>query len=209
MEKEYKDLGKALMLREKLKNLRAIVVDDDVEVNNTFTEQLQRFFPKPGALTKYYDAETALSAIKEKNAVKPHVAFIDIKMPGMSGIELVDKLGKLKTPPLMVMFSASTEMENMSRAAEAGACAFINKSSGQLDALIRALEIIVSKKMMLKQQATIVLSMEVDERVAEFAERHNTTRSAVYQEAAVEFLKNRSQWGGGEEEAEYPGSDHS
>lgn len=188
----YEDLGRMMRLVNELKDLRAMHVDDNEGYQEQFKGLLETFFKKPGAITTFSSGEDAMAALKEKNGVRPHVVFLDVKMPnGMSGLELAEQIGKLKNPPIVVMVSGSTEISNMQKAAEYGAAAFVNKTGG-LNYLMDALEVVVQKKRLIKQQVTLVLSLEVDEMASAYADAHNMPRSAVYQAAMLEYIKNHS-----------------
>ena len=73
---------------------RILVVDDEVNARTALAELLRE---------EGYDLETAADAFKalgKYESFAPHIVITDLKMPGMSGIELVKKLvGELRGSP--------------------------------------------------------------------------------------------------------------
>lgn len=68
--------------------LRAVVVDDEPLAREGLAEQLGAM-PDIQVVATFADAIAALAGIE---TLKPDVVFVDIRMPGMSGIELVENL---------------------------------------------------------------------------------------------------------------------
>lgn len=56
-----------------------------------------------------------------------HIAFLDIELPGLDGIELLTRLREALPECFFVMVSAHSEPENVKAALQAGAHAFIVK----------------------------------------------------------------------------------
>jgi CheY-like chemotaxis protein len=74
-------------------NGRILVVDDEVNARTALAELLSE---------EGYEVETAADAFKALGKVEsfaPDVVLTDLKMPGMDGIELVQRLRALEEPP--------------------------------------------------------------------------------------------------------------
>ena len=69
-------------------------------------------------------AEEALERIADEN---PHVALVDINLPGMNGIQLIERLVQLYPHVKCVVVSAYAEPERVRAAMEAGASGFVSK----------------------------------------------------------------------------------
>jgi DNA-binding NarL/FixJ family response regulator len=77
------------------------------------------------------------AAIREAERLKPHVAIMDITMPGVNGIDAT-RLIRSKTPSVnVVMLSAHASPILVRRAVEAGALGFLAKDVGT-EELLRA-----------------------------------------------------------------------
>ena len=102
-------------------NLKVLVIDDDAVVGRSFDRVLS---------DKGYDVSTALSgeeALQTMNDSEFDVVFTDIKMPGMDGLEVTERI-KERCPwtPVVVITGYGTE-ENEAKAAVLGASGFVRK----------------------------------------------------------------------------------
>ncbi|GAA4714008.1 response regulator [Brevibacillus fulvus] len=85
--------------------LNVILVDDEKPGLDLLYKMIrdQTDFQVAGAYTKPSEALAAASALR------PHVAFLDIEMPGMNGLELAEKLTELHPGMEVVMVTAFNE----------------------------------------------------------------------------------------------------
>ena len=100
---------------------QVLVIDDDAVVGRSFDRVLSQ---------KGYDVSTALSgeeAMKDIENTDYDVVFTDIKMPGMDGIEVAERI-KAQCPwtPVVVITGYGTE-ENEARASVLGVSGFVRK----------------------------------------------------------------------------------
>jgi CheY-like chemotaxis protein len=100
---------------------QVLVIDDDAVVGRSFDRVLSE---------KGYDVSTALSgeeAMKDIESTDYDVVFTDIKMPGMDGIEVAERI-KAQCPwtPVVVITGYGTE-ENEARASVLGVNGFVRK----------------------------------------------------------------------------------
>ena len=103
--------------------LKVMIVDDDV----LFARTLTRIASSAGLeASMVHSAEQALTAVDQE---QPDLAFIDVGLPGMSGIELVDKLTHGERPVHCIMVSGQTTFQSAVDAMRAGALDFIPKAS--------------------------------------------------------------------------------
>ena len=72
-------------------NLRCIVVDDEPLA----VKMLENFISRTPFLSLEASFTDPVQALSEIRARQPHLVFLDIQMPDLSGMELVDKLGKI------------------------------------------------------------------------------------------------------------------
>jgi CheY-like chemotaxis protein len=101
--------------------LQVLVIDDDAVVGRSFDRVLSE---------KGYEVSTALSGEEALDTIENtefDVVFTDIKMPGMDGLEVAERI-KARCPwtPVVVITGYGTE-ENEARASVLGVSGFVHK----------------------------------------------------------------------------------
>jgi DNA-binding NtrC family response regulator len=116
--------------------LAILVVDDELIVR----ESLGAWFREDGYQVE--TAENARDALRLAAARRYDVAFLDIKMPGVDGLELQAKLRELAPDLAVVVMTAYASVDSAVRALKAGAQDYIVKpfDPEQLSALLRRVE---------------------------------------------------------------------
>src|SRR5580704_10620368 len=102
-----------------------IIVEDDRGLREQLVEILETA-PDIKCLGAYVSAEAALPEILEK---KPDVVLMDIKLPGMSGIQCVAVIKKAIPHTQIILVTVYEESERIFRALKAGANGYLIKSS--------------------------------------------------------------------------------
>lgn len=100
---------------------RMLIVDDEAEV----LDELSEVFSEYG-----YEIETAQNGadgIEKVKSYRPHVMLLDVRMPGLDGIEAL-KLAKDVDPGIgVIMVTAVADQDEAKRAMEIGAFDYITK----------------------------------------------------------------------------------
>lgn len=100
---------------------RILVVDDEIEICNVLKEYLTE---KGYEVHTSQDGKSAIQKVKE---ISPHIVLLDMKMPGMSGIETLQEIKKID-PDIGVIMVTAVGDENLARQTfELGAVDFICK----------------------------------------------------------------------------------
>ncbi len=73
------------------------------------------------------DGRGALAAIREH---RPDVAVLDVRMPGLDGLEVLRAVRRDELPTRVLMLSAFAEAELVYRAIELGASGYLSKDAG-------------------------------------------------------------------------------
>lgn len=112
--------------------MKALVVDDDVVSRMALMDLLQGF--DTFDLVEAEDGEIAWSMMEE--GLRPVICFCDVRMPRMSGIEL---LQRLKTHPTLadvpfVLVSSASDRDTVLQAVKLGAVGYILKPLKAIDA---------------------------------------------------------------------------
>jgi len=116
------------------------LVDDDRNILTSISMALENEGFK---VQTYIDAENALVGISRN---PPDLAVIDIKMPGMDGEELLKRLRKKTTIPILFLTSKDEEVDEL-LGLKLGADDFIKKSGGfSIKVLIERIRVQLRKK---------------------------------------------------------------
>ena len=105
------------MAKEKLKIL---IIDDDPKISWILSEGLSNKFD-------FVSAGDGIEGIQKVTTEKPDLILLDIKMPGMNGIEVLEKLNKLDDRPEVIMVSGHGETQYVVDSIKLGASEFVNK----------------------------------------------------------------------------------
>lgn len=100
---------------------KVLVVDDDAVVGKSFSRVLSS---KGYVVTTAQNAHEALRQIREQEF---DVVFTDIKMPGMDGVELAERVKSSRPWTPVVIITGFGTTENESRAKAAGVSDFMRK----------------------------------------------------------------------------------
>lgn len=108
--------------------MKFLVVDDEKDVELLFRQKFRKEI-KDGKVEMIFafSGQEALDILKNSDPPDVVYVFSDINMPGMTGLELLDKI-KAEYPGIAVsMISAYGDQENYNRAIESGAKDFFTK----------------------------------------------------------------------------------
>ena len=116
-----------------MNRLRVLVVDDEMYIRAAIgraLESLQFVMPDIGA-TAAFAFEEAGSAEEAREHIAgtspPDIMLLDVKLPGMSGLELLEEIGPTLTDTLTIMITAYASIETAVRATKSGAYDFLAK----------------------------------------------------------------------------------
>jgi signal transduction histidine kinase len=116
MHSECKTLDKS-----RIKNLRVLIVDDEEYIRLSLSE-----------LLSYIGFEVATAAngedaLKKLTENRFDIAFMDIKIPGMNGVELLGRVRKAYPDVSVIMMTGYATVENAVEAVKLGAYDFLRK----------------------------------------------------------------------------------
>lgn len=85
--------------------LRAMIVDDESPARS----ELRFLLEQTGKIGSIIEASSVRAAIEMLMEARVDVVFLDISMPGASGLQLAEALYKLKNPPAIVFVTAYSD----------------------------------------------------------------------------------------------------
>ena len=130
------------------RNIRILIVDDDTSLRTFLAERLSR---------GDFDAVpigSARESIKILAESDYDVVLLDITMPDMSGLEVLEQIRKLEDPPEVVMLTADASLQTGIEAMRLGAYHYLTKpaSLDEMEAVLRKAH---EKRRLLKQNASL------------------------------------------------------
>lgn len=100
--------------------MKVLVIDDDPKVSWILSEGL-------GDTYDILSAKDGLEGLQMVSKSRPNLVLLDIKMPGMEGLEVLDKIKSMERPTEVIMLSGHGETKNVVESIKRGASEFINK----------------------------------------------------------------------------------
>lgn len=118
--------------------MRVLIAEDEALIRMDLREMLEE-----EGHDVVGEARTGAEAVEQARALSPDLVFMDISMPGMSGIEAAEILGREAIAPI-VMVTAFSQASYVEAAADAGAMAYIVKPFARKD-IVPAMQVAVSR----------------------------------------------------------------
>ena len=113
---------------------RVLVVDDDEEIGRLF----QRLLGGPQVVEVARDGYEALEKARQ---TQYGLVFLDVKLPGMNGVQTLETLKELLPDAVVVMMSGYSVEEEIQRAMSMGAQDFLAKPFEDLDEIMTIEEV--------------------------------------------------------------------
>jgi DNA-binding NtrC family response regulator len=105
----------------KREDIKVLIVDDEVALANTLAQRLQLRDMKVGTA---YDGEQALSKVKVD---KPDVIVLDLRMPGMHGMEVLQEIKKASPDIQVIVLTGHGTDKDEEEAKRLGGFDFLKK----------------------------------------------------------------------------------
>jgi len=173
-----------VQLTQQTKKLSAMVVEDEKVANELLSSTFKNFFSD---VKSCFNGKEALDAY-EKSA--PDVVFVDIIMAEMDGIELSRKIREINPNQIIIVISASNDIEKISESIEVGVNSFIQKpidTKKIIELLTSVVSMINKKKKIETKTFSISLPLDLYEIVNDNAKSESISKNAVIIRALRSF----------------------
>jgi DNA-binding NtrC family response regulator len=100
--------------------VKILVIDDEPKVSWLLSDGL-------GKTYEIVSAKDGLEGLQMVSRAKPSLVLLDIKMPGMDGLEVLDKIKSMDRSTEVIILSGHGETKNVVESIKRGASEFINK----------------------------------------------------------------------------------
>ncbi|WP_321778329.1 response regulator [Sulfurimonas sp.] len=158
------------------KKLTAMIVEDEKVTNELLSSTFKNFF------SDVYSCFNGEEALAIYNKVKPDVVFVDIIMSGMDGIELSRKIREINPNQIIIVISASNDIEKISESIEVGVNSFIQKpidTKKIIELLTSVIAMITKKRKIETKTFSISLPLDLYDLVNDNAKSESISKNAV------------------------------
>ncbi|SDB19577.1 Response regulator receiver domain-containing protein [Flavobacteriaceae bacterium MAR_2010_188] len=108
--------------------MKILIVDDERDVETLFRQKFRKEIKNNQLeLSFAFSGNEALELLQKKNPPEVVYVFSDINMPGMTGLELLEKIKAMFPHITVSMISAYGDSENYDKAMNSGAKEFFTK----------------------------------------------------------------------------------
>lgn len=173
-----------VQLTEQTKKLTAMVVEDEGVANELLSSTFKNFFSE---VSSAFNGKEALEMF---DRLRPDIVFVDIIMPEMDGIELSRKLREIDPNQIIIVISASNDIQKISESIDIGVNSFIQKpiDTKKIIELLSNVTTLISKKKKIETKTfSISLPLNLYELVDENAKVESISKNAVIIRALRSF----------------------
>jgi CheY-like chemotaxis protein len=173
-----------VQLTQQTKKLTAMVVEDEKVANELLSSTFKNFFSD---VRSCFNGKEALEAYAQ---AAPDVVFVDIIMSEMDGIELSRKIREINPNQIIIVISASNDIEKISESIEVGVNSFVQKpidTKKIIELLTGVVSMINKKKKVETKTFSISLPLDLYEVVNENAKAESISKNAVIIRALRSF----------------------
>jgi DNA-binding NarL/FixJ family response regulator len=130
-----KRAGAAERIGTERRRIRTVIVDDSAFI----VESLGSFFQQQEGFEVVGIAETGLEAVDRVAELRPDLVMMDVRMPGMDGLEATRTIKACEDAPVVIMFTLEDSEGARAAAKAAGADDFVAKAPQGWEALAAAI----------------------------------------------------------------------
>jgi two-component system nitrogen regulation response regulator NtrX len=127
---------------------RVLIIDDDASVRDA----IRMILEYDGYET--VSARDAATGMAELDARRPDAVLLDIKMPGMDGMETLDRIHEMESPPPVLMISGHGDIATAVESTKRGAIDFLEKPL-QRERLLVSLSNALSRRRLERENVTL------------------------------------------------------
>lgn len=134
-----------------MKKIKLLLVDDEAEFLDTLVDRLDLRELKTDVA---YNGKEALSAVEEE---EPDVIVLDVKMPGMDGIEVLQRVKKAYPHVEVIILTGHGSEQDEQRARELGAFDYLRKPA-DLETLLGRIQNAFKQRMTKLEQLSMAVT---------------------------------------------------
>jgi CheY-like chemotaxis protein len=120
---------------------KTLIVEDNDNFRLTLKSLLEARFPS----MTFEEATEGSKALEKVSTFDPDLIFMDIKLPGLSGLELTQKIRNTNSKVKIIILTSYDLPEYREAAREGGASHFLSKGSSKAEEILALVETILSE----------------------------------------------------------------
>jgi DNA-binding NtrC family response regulator len=157
-------------MKEKANRPRILIIDDQESIRKSLKLALERV----GYLAD--TAETGREAIRKSKAVFYNLALVDVRLPDMTGVELLTKMRKTVPEMVRIIITGYPSLENAIEAIHKGSNGYVVKPFA-IEALLREVKEQLQKQQEAKKYSELKVREFIESRIEEIESRSSSKRS--------------------------------
>ncbi|MBU9720591.1 MULTISPECIES: response regulator transcription factor [Bacillaceae] len=162
-----------------------LIVDDEPTTLNGLKKTLEIWSEDNGELVEILCASSGKEGFQILKEKKVHILLTDIRMPEMTGLELVKLIEQKEEAPVVIVMSAYSEFDYAQKAIQLGVVNYLLKPISKAK-LIEAIE--KAKKIEESREHSGLIKKVVDEQLLNIEENENQTHALIKE--AIQFIDN-------------------
>lgn len=135
--------------------IKVLLVDD----HDLVRIGIRRLLSDVNGIKVIGEAKSGEEAVKTTRELKPHVILMDVKMPGIGGLEATRKILRMDSDVKVIAVTVYGEEPFPSRLLQAGAAGYITKGSS-LDEMVQAIRTVYSGQRYLSPEVAQQLALK-------------------------------------------------
>lgn len=132
---------------------KILIIDDEEIIVSLF----KRFLTRQGY--EFHSASNGLDGLKKIEEVKPHLLFLDLKMPGIDGLEVLKRAKKIDADLPAIILTGHGDLNSAIQAVKLGAYDFMRKPIDDLEALLIEIKRAIESYMLSKRNRSLVTEL--------------------------------------------------
>jgi response regulator NasT len=172
--------------------LRVVIADDESIIRMDLKETVQRM-----GHTVVAEAGDGRAAVELTRVQKPDLVILDVKMPGMDGIDAAAEISRERLAPVLLL-TAYSQRELVQRAMDAGVFAYVVKPFTESD-LLPAIGMAIARyrefSAISEQAASLQNALEtrklVDRAKGILMDRHNIKEAEAFRKIQQQSMNSR------------------
>ena len=174
-----------IQLSEQTKKLTLLIVEDREEDN----AQMQSLFSK--LFKEVYSAKDGVEGLEIYKQNKPDVVITDLIMPNMDGIEMSEAIKKIKKEQIIVVVSASDDIEKITQTVALEVTSFVYKpieTQKLIDTMTKVVAKIKKQKTIETKAFTVTVPLDLYEQIDDAAKSESISKNAIIIRAMKKYF---------------------